>query len=61
MNKDNILEVRHVHKRFTSKNVTVKAVTDVARRLLGAVSFVRTMPPRARCGTELLREKNLIF
>ena len=30
MNKDNILEVRHVHKRFTSKNVTVKAVTDVS-------------------------------
>lgn len=30
MDKDNILEVRHVHKRFTSKNVTVKAVTDVS-------------------------------
>lgn len=30
MNKDNILEVRNVHKRFTSKNVTVKAVTDVS-------------------------------
>lgn len=30
MEKDNILEVRHVHKRFTSKNVTVKAVTDVS-------------------------------
>jgi peptide/nickel transport system ATP-binding protein len=28
--KDNILEVRNVHKRFTSKNVTVKAVTDVS-------------------------------
>ena len=30
MNKDNILEIRHVHKRFTSKGVTVKAVTDVS-------------------------------
>ena len=30
MNKENILEVRNVHKRFTSKNVTVKAVTDVS-------------------------------
>ncbi len=30
MEKDNILEVRNVHKRFTSKNVTVKAVTDVS-------------------------------
>ena len=28
--KDNILEVKHLHKRFTSKNVTVKAVTDVS-------------------------------
>ena len=30
MERDNILEVRHLHKRFTSKNVTVKAVTDVS-------------------------------
>lgn len=30
MEKDNILEVKNVHKRFTSKNVTVKAVTDVS-------------------------------
>ena len=30
MEKDNILEVNHLHKRFTSKNVTVKAVTDVS-------------------------------
>ena len=30
MEKDNILEVKHLHKRFTSKNVTVKAVTDVS-------------------------------
>ena len=30
MDKENILEVRNVHKRFTSKNVTVKAVTDVS-------------------------------
>ena len=30
MNKDNILEVKNVHKRFHSKGVTVKAVTDVS-------------------------------
>ena len=30
MNKDNILEVKGLHKRFTSKGVTVKAVTDVS-------------------------------
>ncbi len=30
MNKDNILEVRNVHKRFTSKGITVRAVTDVS-------------------------------
>ncbi len=30
MEKDNILEVRHLHKRFTSKGITVKAVTDVS-------------------------------
>ncbi|MBP5185328.1 MAG: ATP-binding cassette domain-containing protein [Lachnospiraceae bacterium] len=30
MEKDNILEVRHIHKRFTSKGITVKAVTDVS-------------------------------
>ncbi len=30
MEKENILEVRNIHKRFTSKNVTVRAVTDVS-------------------------------
>lgn len=30
MNKDSILEVNHIHKRFTSKGVTVRAVTDVS-------------------------------
>ncbi len=30
MKKDTILEVEHLHKRFTSKGVTVKAVTDVS-------------------------------
>lgn len=30
MNKENILEVKNVHKRFHSKGVTVKAVTDVS-------------------------------
>ncbi len=30
MNKDSILEVKKLHKRFTSKNITVKAVTDVS-------------------------------
>ncbi|MCQ2538146.1 MAG: ATP-binding cassette domain-containing protein [Lachnospiraceae bacterium] len=30
MNKDTILEVKNVSKRFTSKGVTVKAVTDVS-------------------------------
>ncbi len=30
MNKDNILEVKNLHKRFTSKGVTVRAVTDVS-------------------------------
>ena len=30
MNKENILEVKGVHKRFHSKGVTVKAVTDVS-------------------------------
>ncbi len=30
MKKDTILEVKHVHKRFTSKGITVKAVTDVS-------------------------------
>ena len=30
MNKENILEVKKVHKRFHSKGVTVKAVTDVS-------------------------------
>ena len=28
--KDNILEVRNVHKRFTSKGITVRAVSDVS-------------------------------
>ena len=30
MNKDTILEVKNLHKRFTSKGITVKAVTDVS-------------------------------
>ena len=30
MHKDNILEVKHLHKRFSSKGITVKAVTDVS-------------------------------
>ena len=30
MNKDNILEVKNLHKRFSSKGITVKAVTDVS-------------------------------
>ena len=30
MHNENILEVKHVHKQFTSKGVTVKAVTDVS-------------------------------
>lgn len=30
MEKDNILEIKNVHKRFTSKGITVKAVTDVS-------------------------------
>ncbi len=30
MDKENILEVKQLHKRFTSKNITVKAVTDVS-------------------------------
>ena len=30
MDKENILEVRHIHKRFASKGVVVKAVTDVS-------------------------------
>ena len=30
MDKENILEVKGLHKRFTSKGVTVKAVTDVS-------------------------------
>ena len=30
MHKDNILEVKNLHKRFTSKGITVKAVTDVS-------------------------------
>ena len=30
MHKDSILEVKKLHKRFTSKNITVKAVTDVS-------------------------------
>jgi peptide/nickel transport system ATP-binding protein len=30
MNKESILEVKQLHKRFTSKNITVKAVTDVS-------------------------------
>lgn len=30
MNKDNIMEVKGLHKRFTSKGVTVRAVTDVS-------------------------------
>ena len=30
MNKDNILEVRNIHKRYASKGVVVKAVTDVS-------------------------------
>ena len=27
---DYILDVQHIHKRFTSKNVCVKAVSDVS-------------------------------
>lgn len=30
MNKDSILEVKNLHKRFTSKGITVRAVTDVS-------------------------------
>lgn len=30
MNKENILEVKNLHKRFTSKGITVRAVTDVS-------------------------------
>ena len=30
MDKDNILEVKNLHKRFASKGITVKAVTDVS-------------------------------
>ena len=30
MENNTILEVKNVHKRFTSKNVVVKAVTDVS-------------------------------
>ena len=30
MNKDSILEVKNLHKRFSSKGITVKAVTDVS-------------------------------
>ena len=30
MHKDSILEVSKLHKRFTSKGITVKAVTDVS-------------------------------
>ncbi|MBR3271963.1 MAG: ATP-binding cassette domain-containing protein [Clostridia bacterium] len=30
MDKESILEVKNLHKRFTSKNITVKAVTDVS-------------------------------
>jgi len=30
MHKDSILEVQNLHKRFTSKGITVKAVTDVS-------------------------------
>ena len=30
MHKDNILEVKNVHKRFASKGIVVKAVTDVS-------------------------------
>ena len=33
MNKDNLLEVKHLHKRFVSKRITVKAVTDVSFEL----------------------------
>ena len=30
MNKDTILEVKNVHKRFHSKGITVRAVSDVS-------------------------------
>ena len=30
MHKDNIIEVKNLHKRFSSKGITVKAVTDVS-------------------------------
>ena len=30
MHKDTILEVKNLHKRFASKGITVKAVTDVS-------------------------------
>ena len=30
MHKDNILEVKNLHKRFSSKGITVKAVTDLS-------------------------------
>ena len=30
MYNDSILEVKNLHKRFTSKGITVKAVTDVS-------------------------------
>ena len=30
MHKDSILEVKNLHKRFTSKGITVRAVSDVS-------------------------------
>ena len=42
MNKDNILEVRNVHKRFTSKNVTVKAVTALTSKDTSVTAFTVT-------------------
>lgn len=65
MNKDNIMEVKGLHKRFTSKGVTVKAVTDVSFSVkpgetigivgesgCGSITRALAMPMRWRCPPE---------
>jgi hypothetical protein len=47
MKKENIMKVKGLHKRFTSKGVTVKAVTDVSFNVKPGETSVSWVSPAA--------------